>query len=93
MRIYALIPVLISRQAFLPESILCMPVLNKEGKTIGVSQVLNKRGGSFNQEDERKRPLRLLPKFLWESKMQNSLMMFKTRKITLKAFYQVCMTR
>jgi adenylate cyclase len=31
-----------------------MPVLNKEGKTIGVSQVLNKRGGSFNQEDEKR---------------------------------------
>ena len=39
---------------FFTRSILCMPVLNKEGKTIGVSQVLNKRGGSFNQEDEKR---------------------------------------
>jgi adenylate cyclase len=31
-----------------------MPVFNKEGKTIGVSQVLNKRGGSFNAEDEKR---------------------------------------
>ena len=39
---------------FFTRSILCMPVLNKEGKTIGVSQVLNKRGGSFNSEDEKR---------------------------------------
>ncbi|MFP6854784.1 MAG: GAF domain-containing protein [Opitutales bacterium] len=39
---------------FFTRSILCMPVFNKEGKTIGVSQVLNKRGGSFNQEDEKR---------------------------------------
>jgi adenylate cyclase len=39
---------------FFTRSILCMPVLNKEGKTIGVSQVLNKRGGSFNKEDEKR---------------------------------------
>ena len=31
-----------------------MPVFNKEGKAIGVSQVLNKRGGSFNTEDEKR---------------------------------------
>jgi len=39
---------------FFTRSILCMPVLNKEGKTIGVSQVLNKRGGAFTQEDEKR---------------------------------------
>ena len=39
---------------FFTRSILCMPVFNKEGKTIGVSQVLNKRGGSFNSEDEKR---------------------------------------
>jgi adenylate cyclase len=39
---------------FFTRSILCMPVLNKEGKTIGVSQVLNKRGGAFNSEDEKR---------------------------------------
>ena len=31
-----------------------MPVFSKAGKTIGVSQVLNKRGGSFNAEDEKR---------------------------------------
>ena len=39
---------------FFTRSILCMPVFNKEGKTIGVSQVLNKKGGSFNSEDEKR---------------------------------------
>jgi len=39
---------------FFTRSILCMPVFKKEGKTIGVSQVLNKRGGSFNEEDEKR---------------------------------------
>ncbi len=29
-----------------------MPVVNKDGKVIGVTQVLNKRGGPFNEEDE-----------------------------------------
>src|SRR5437016_9731138 len=33
-------------------SILCVPVINKDGKTIGVTQVLNKRGGTFSEEDE-----------------------------------------
>ncbi len=39
---------------FFTRSILCMPVLNKAGKVIGVSQVINKRGGSFNKEDEKR---------------------------------------
>ncbi len=39
---------------FFTRSILCMPVFNKAGKAIGVSQVLNKRGGSFNAEDEKR---------------------------------------
>ena len=37
---------------FFTRSILCMPVMNKMGKTIGVTQVLNKRGGVFTKEDE-----------------------------------------
>ena len=39
---------------FFTRSILCMPVFSKAGKAIGVSQVLNKRGGAFNQEDEKR---------------------------------------
>ncbi len=37
---------------FFTRSILCVPVVNKLGKTIGVTQVLNKHGGPFTQEDE-----------------------------------------
>ena len=37
---------------FFTRSILCVPVVNKTGKTIGVTQVLNRRGGVFSKEDE-----------------------------------------
>lgn len=40
------------RTGFFTRSILCVPVVNKKGKTIGVTQVLNKRGGPFTDEDE-----------------------------------------
>lgn len=40
------------KTGYFTRSILCVPVLNKDGKTIGVTQVLNKRGGPFNAEDE-----------------------------------------
>jgi adenylate cyclase len=29
-----------------------VPIINKNGKTIGVTQVLNKHGGPFSDEDE-----------------------------------------
>ncbi|MEW6710449.1 MAG: adenylate/guanylate cyclase domain-containing protein [Candidatus Riflebacteria bacterium] len=35
-------------------NILCMPLINKHGIPIGVTQVLNKRGGAFNRADEKK---------------------------------------
>ena len=37
---------------YFTRSILCVPVLNKSGKRIGVTQVLNKKGGAFTPEDE-----------------------------------------
>jgi adenylate cyclase len=37
---------------FFTRSILCVPVTNKQGRVIGVTQVLNKRGGAFTAEDE-----------------------------------------
>ncbi|MBF0547294.1 MAG: GAF domain-containing protein [Candidatus Riflebacteria bacterium] len=40
------------KTGFFTRSILCVPVVNKHGRTIGVTQVLNKRGGPFSQEDE-----------------------------------------
>ena len=36
---------------FFTRSMLCAPVINKDGKIIGVSQVLNKQGGGFTEED------------------------------------------
>ncbi len=40
------------KTGFFTRSILCIPVTNKEGKVIGVTQVLNKRGGTFSADDE-----------------------------------------
>ena len=40
------------KTGFFTRSILCVPVINKSGKVIGVTQVLNKRGGPFTQADE-----------------------------------------
>jgi adenylate cyclase len=37
---------------YFTRSILCVPIVNKDGKTIGVTQVLNKNGGPFVDEDE-----------------------------------------
>ena len=37
---------------YFTRSILCVPVVNKQGKSIGVTQVLNKHGGPFSNEDE-----------------------------------------
>jgi len=45
-------PVFDRQTGFFTRSILCVPVVNKQGKTIGVTQVLNKRGGLFTSEDE-----------------------------------------
>ena len=45
-------PAFDKKTGFFTRSILCVPVVNKHGKTIGVTQVLNKRGGPFSHEDE-----------------------------------------
>ncbi|MCH7859361.1 MAG: GAF domain-containing protein [Candidatus Marinimicrobia bacterium] len=45
-------PAFDKQTGFFTRSMLCIPVTNKAGKTIGVSQVLNKHGGAFTQEDE-----------------------------------------
>jgi adenylate cyclase len=42
------------RTGYKTDSILCMPVINKREETIGVIQVLNKRGGPFTATDERR---------------------------------------
>src|ERR1035437_1416444 len=45
-------PAFDKKTGFFTRSILCVPIVNKHGKTIGVTQVLNKRGGPFTNEDE-----------------------------------------
>lgn len=45
-------PAFDKRTGYFTRSILCVPVTNKQGKRIGVTQVLNKRGGAFTDEDE-----------------------------------------
>jgi adenylate cyclase len=37
---------------YFTRSILCVPIVNKHGRTIGVTQVLNKTSGPFTPEDE-----------------------------------------
>jgi adenylate cyclase len=39
---------------FFTRSILCVPVVNKKGEVIGVTQALNKIGGVFTDEDEQR---------------------------------------
>ena len=39
---------------YFTRSMLCTPVINKEGKRIGVCQVLNKREGPFTDEDQKR---------------------------------------
>ncbi|MBT3702297.1 MAG: GAF domain-containing protein [Alphaproteobacteria bacterium] len=45
-------PAFDKQTGYFTRSMLCVPVLNKESKVIGVTQVLNKRGGPFDEEDE-----------------------------------------
>lgn len=45
-------PAFDKQSGFFTRSILCVPVINKAGEVIGVTQVLNKRGGPFSEEDE-----------------------------------------
>lgn len=44
-------PAFDKRTGYFTRSILCVPIINKAGKTIGVTQVLNRRGGPFTPED------------------------------------------
>ncbi|MEE9164955.1 MAG: GAF domain-containing protein, partial [Nitrospinota bacterium] len=45
-------PVFDKQTGYFTQSILCVPVVNKDGKSIGVTQAINKRGGPFTKEDE-----------------------------------------
>ncbi len=39
---------------FFTRSILCVPIVNKDSRVIGVTQMLNKKGGVFTDEDEQR---------------------------------------
>jgi len=45
-------PAFDKKTGYFTRSILCVPIVNKDAKTIGVTQVLNKSGGPFSDEDE-----------------------------------------
>ncbi len=45
-------PAFDKQTGFFTRSILCVPVINQAGTVIGVTQALNKRGGTFSEEDE-----------------------------------------
>jgi len=47
-------PAFDKKTGYFTRSILCCPVINKDGKVIGVTQVLNKKGGPFSKEDEKR---------------------------------------
>jgi adenylate cyclase len=40
------------KTGYFTRTILCVPIINKDGECIGCTQVLNKKGGSFTDEDE-----------------------------------------
>ncbi len=45
-------PAFDKKTGYFTRSILCVPIINQRGRIIGVTQVLNKRGGPFTNEDE-----------------------------------------
>jgi adenylate cyclase len=47
-------PTFDKRTGYFTRSILCVPIVNKHGRTIGVTQALNKEGGPFTSEDEKR---------------------------------------
>ena len=47
-------PAFDKQTGYFTRSILCVPIINKDGKTIGATQTLNKRGGPFTEEDEQR---------------------------------------
>ena len=74
---------------FFTRSILCTPVINKQGKIIGVTQVLNKSGGAFSPEDESR-----LKAFTAQVRlrMQNSLRTCKRLRTTTRGCSKACRT-
>ncbi|PRP82547.1 GAF and PAS/PAC sensor-containing adenylate/guanylate cyclase [Planoprotostelium fungivorum] len=69
------------RTGYRTRTILCMPIRDPEGQVIGVTQVLNKRGGPFDRSDEE-----LLSAFSAQAGIAvvNSQLFMRTREL---AFY------
>jgi len=47
-------PAFDKQTGFFTRSILCVPIINTDNNVIGVTQVLNKKGGTFSDEDEQR---------------------------------------
>ncbi|MGY8654620.1 MAG: GAF domain-containing protein [Verrucomicrobiia bacterium] len=47
-------PAFDKQTGYFTRSILCVPIVTRQGKVIGVTQCLNKQGGPFNTEDEQR---------------------------------------
>src|SRR6266851_3746040 len=45
-------PAFDKKTGYFTRSILCVPIVDRSGKTVGVTQVLNKKGGLFTKDDE-----------------------------------------
>ena len=68
-----------------------MPVVNKEGKVIGCTQVLNKSGGKFTDEDE-SRLKAFTQQVAIALKTQSFLKMYPNLESIMKVCFQVCLT-
>ena len=60
-------------------TILCMPLRNNQGQIIGVTQMINRRGGEFDKEDEE-----LLNAFSAQAgvALENSVLFVKTKELS-----------
>ena len=80
-------PAFDKQTGFFTRSILCVPVVNKDGKSIGVTQILNKRGGSFTGEDETR-----LKAFTAQVRTPSCSTMSKASRTTTRACSKACRT-
>ncbi len=66
------------KSGYRTKSVLCMPLRDKDGKTIGVTQIINKHGGPFTKQDEE-----LLSAFSAQAAvaLQNSILFQETLEV------------
>ena len=85
-------PAFDKQTGYFTRSILCVPVaVNKDGKVIGCTQVLNKKGGKFTDEDESR-----LKAFTQQVAiaLENAklLMMYQNQENITKVCFLACLT-